>query len=89
MLDGQTDAVEEALWAALNTLQESLRLSRRLAEDARRRQHTRVADRLDERAAEAARRARAIQRVLENGKLDAATPEPAAHGECRVPSAER
>jgi two-component system chemotaxis response regulator CheB len=85
MLDGQADAVEEALWAALNTLQENVRLSRSLADDARLRAHTRVAARLDERADEAARRARVIQRVLENGKLHAAAP---ASDERRVASDE-
>jgi two-component system chemotaxis response regulator CheB len=77
MLAGQAQAIEEAMWAALNTLEESAIISRRLAREARERNHLRVAERFDERERNARQRAQAIRQVLLNGDetLPTETPE--------------
>jgi two-component system, chemotaxis family, protein-glutamate methylesterase/glutaminase len=56
MLAGQSDTLEEALWVALKTLEESLSLSRRLGRQARERGQLLVAERFEERAADAEQR---------------------------------
>jgi two-component system, chemotaxis family, protein-glutamate methylesterase/glutaminase len=48
MLAGQTDTLEEALWVALKTLEESLSLSRRRGRQARERGQLLVAERFEE-----------------------------------------
>jgi len=64
LLAQQSQAVENALWAALRTLQERADLSRRLAEPARKRGHLVSADMFDAAAAEADRAAVSIRAVL-------------------------
>ena len=64
MLDAQSDRLEEALWSALKTLEESARLSKRLAENERRRGHEWMSGRFDEREKDARERAEVIRRVL-------------------------
>jgi two-component system chemotaxis response regulator CheB len=64
LLAQQSQAVENALWAALRTLQERADLSRRLAEPARKRGHLVSADMFDAAAAEADRAAISIRAVL-------------------------
>lgn len=69
----QSEAVEEALWAAVNTLMESFQLSERLARDSRHRGHTFLAKRYADRAAEMQRRAELLRDVLRAG--DSNVPE--------------
>lgn len=64
MVSAQSERLEEALWSAVKTLEETVRLSRRLAETERRRGHEWMAVRFDEKEREAAARAETIRRVL-------------------------
>ena len=64
MLNAQSDVLEEALWTAMKTLEESARLSARLAENERRRAHDWLAQRFEEREREARERAEVIRRFL-------------------------
>jgi two-component system chemotaxis response regulator CheB len=67
MLAEQAEALEAALWVALNTLEESAQMARRLAQEARGRNHDRVAARFEGRAEDAYRRARLVRAVLLTG----------------------
>lgn len=73
VLAEQSEAVEEALSMALNTLKESALMSRRLAREAQERGHVRVAARFEEKGRETSERAALIQRVLTNGGLSSAS----------------
>lgn len=64
MLAGKADAVEEALWVALNNLEESALMARRLAGEARERGHERVAQRFEERDHAMKERAATVRGVL-------------------------
>jgi two-component system chemotaxis response regulator CheB len=64
MLAEQSEALEGALWMALNTLEESALVAERLADDATERRHQHVATRFVEKAQESRRRAETIRRVL-------------------------
>ncbi|MFL5802534.1 MAG: chemotaxis protein CheB [Roseiflexaceae bacterium] len=64
MVAGQSDTLEEALWVALKTLEESLSLSRRLGRQARERGQPLVAERFFERARDAEQRIMLIRQVL-------------------------
>jgi two-component system chemotaxis response regulator CheB len=64
MLAGQTDTLEEALWVALKTLEESLSLSRRLGRQARERGQLLVAERFEERAHDTEQRIAVIRHGL-------------------------
>jgi len=64
MVAAQSDVLEEALWTAAKTLEETVRLSRRLAATERRRGHEWMAARFDEKEREAAARVEVIRRVL-------------------------
>jgi two-component system chemotaxis response regulator CheB len=64
MLGAQSDILEQALWSALKTLEESARLSKRLADTERERGHTWMAARFDEREKDARERADTIRKVL-------------------------
>jgi two-component system chemotaxis response regulator CheB len=70
VLAGQTETVEEALWTALKTLEESASLSRRLAHDARDRGKDWLAKRFDERVHEAEKHAAVIRQVLAKNSMD-------------------
>jgi two-component system chemotaxis response regulator CheB len=76
LVEAQSEKLEEALWIALRSLRESAALATRLATRARDRNWTLIAESHDERAREAAERARAIEQVLERGKLGAIAPDP-------------
>lgn len=67
MLEQQSDLLEEALWMALNTLEESALTAAKLASDAAGRGQQFVATRFAERADEARRRAQVVRQVLLNG----------------------
>lgn len=64
MLAGQSEALEDALWNAYNTLQESALVAERMATDAHRRGHKHVAARLDERTRLQRKRAAVVRAVL-------------------------
>lgn len=62
--EGQSEAVENALWTALKTLEESMSLSQRLEEQARNQNKMWLANRFSERAHEAEQKADVIRKVL-------------------------
>jgi two-component system, chemotaxis family, protein-glutamate methylesterase/glutaminase len=64
MLAAQGDVLEEALWTAMKTLEESARLSKRLAAGERERGHEWMAQRFDRKEVEARDRADVIRRFL-------------------------
>jgi two-component system, chemotaxis family, protein-glutamate methylesterase/glutaminase len=72
MLGAQDEVLEEALWTAVNTLEESARLSKRLADAEARRGHEWMAERFRGKELEARQRAELIRRAL----LREATPVP-------------
>lgn len=64
MLSAQSDVLEEALWTAAKTLEESARLSKRLARSERARGHDWLAKRFEEKEREARERVETIRRFL-------------------------
>jgi two-component system chemotaxis response regulator CheB len=64
MFEGQEDNVEEALWMALNILEESRQLYTRLARHSRARQHVWMANRFEKRASDIQQRAHVIRNLL-------------------------
>jgi two-component system chemotaxis response regulator CheB len=70
MLAAQNDKLEEALWMALKTLEESARLSKRLAEGQSRQGHDWMRERFEEKERDARRRADVIREVLVTGRSD-------------------
>ncbi len=70
VLAGQSEAVEEALWRALKTLEESISFSRRIANDARKGGKDRLAKRFEERIQETERHSAAIRQLLVKGEVD-------------------
>ena len=70
ILAGQTEAVEEALWTALKTLEESASFSRRLAMDARKGGKEWLAKRFDEKVQKAEQHAAVIRQVLAKSSMD-------------------
>ena len=65
----KSDTLESALWAAMNTLEESAAMAERLAGEARQRQHHRVAERFEERVQSSRQRAALIRDVLLNDSV--------------------
>lgn len=80
-LAGQAEAVEEALWIALNTLQESALIAEQLADEARRRDHHRVAAHFDEKVLQTQQHVALLRQVLLNGETG---PAAEATGEATV-----
>jgi two-component system chemotaxis response regulator CheB len=72
MLGAQSEVLEEALWSALKTLEESALLSKRLASSERERGHKWMMKRFQEREAEARERAEVIRKVL--GRMNSTVP---------------
>jgi two-component system chemotaxis response regulator CheB len=66
MLTEKDEALEVALWVALNTLEESVQMSRRLADEARARGAEHAAARLEKRARETEEQATPIRQALAN-----------------------
>jgi two-component system chemotaxis response regulator CheB len=64
MLGAQSDILEEAMWTALKTLEESARLSRRLAANERARGHDWMVKRFEEREEDARAKAEQIRQFL-------------------------
>lgn len=71
MLAGNSEALEGAMWNALNTLEESTQLSQRLAADSRARGQEHAAARFEERARKTKGQAGLIRQALDNGAADA------------------
>jgi two-component system chemotaxis response regulator CheB len=67
LLAGQSERVEEALWTAMNALDEIASLSQRLSRRAQQRNQPGVARRFQERAENVRQRAEIIRRVLQSG----------------------
>lgn len=67
MMEGQMDGVEDALWTAINVLDENTQMIRRLAGEARRRKVKYLAARFDERLQERIQQAELLRRVVLNG----------------------
>ena len=68
MLDEKSEALENALYVALNTLEENALMAERLA--ARSREHEHAAKRFEERARDARRQAATIRQVLTEDAAD-------------------
>ena len=68
MLNGQTEAVEDALWTALNILQEHQQMLYKLANDAHRRNFPLLATRFETQAQERAKQMDALRLVLGTGE---------------------
>ena len=66
VVEGLDDNVEEALWMAVNTLDESEQLNMRLAQQARERKHTRMAEIFTRKARTMSERATVLRRLLTN-----------------------
>jgi two-component system chemotaxis response regulator CheB len=64
MLAEQAEALETALWMALNTLEESASLSRRMMQNSLERGHAIIARRFEDKVREAESRAEVIRQVL-------------------------
>jgi hypothetical protein len=69
-LAGKTEALEGALWTALNTLEEGAQMSRRLAEESHGRGHEHAAARFEERARKTREQADLIRQALNSGAPD-------------------
>ncbi len=79
MVAEQTEAVEEALWIALNILQESAQMSAQMAAEARQRNRQYAATHFERMAQEKMQRVEALRQVLFNSKNEA-PPNEAASG---------
>ena len=75
VMAGQSVALEDALWMAVNTLQESALVAEQLAKSAEERHHEHVAARFAAKARESRRQARVIRTVIEGAKAEAALDE--------------
>ena len=67
MLDEKSEALEGALYVALNTLEENALMADRLASRSRELRHEHAAARFEERAREARKQGEIIRRVLMEG----------------------
>lgn len=83
MLNGQSEAVEDALWTALNILQENTQMLYKLAGDAHRRKFSTLASRFEDQAQERAKQMETLRQVLLNGKQGLAA-EPPITGEAEA-----
>ena len=73
MFEGQADNVEEALWMALNILEESEQLYTRLASDARGRQHRWMSEQFEQKMRVIKERSAVIRRLLVGDSVDVAS----------------
>jgi len=64
LLGGQADAVEDALWAALRTLEENVALLQRMSDRMQRRSQATMSDRFARRAMRADQRAEVLRQLL-------------------------
>ncbi len=70
MFEGQADNVEEALWMALNILEESEQLYTRLASGARERQHRWISEQFEQKLRTIKERSAVIRRLLVGDPLE-------------------
>lgn len=70
MLDAQDDVLEEALWSAVKTLEESARLSSRLAATERQRGNLWLVERFEQKEREARERVEVIRRHLLRSEIE-------------------
>jgi len=68
MMAEQSEAIEEAMWAALKTLEEQVSISRKLAVQAHRNGHTMVAQRFEERQRQAEKRVDLLMTALQKSE---------------------
>lgn len=68
LVSDQAEALEAALWTAFNTLEESAKMARRIAAEARASNRARMAESFEERAESNARKAELLRRVLLQGE---------------------
>ena len=80
LVAGQSETQEEALWAAIRSLEERVELMRKLAANARQRNHNLSAQRFEAQAQEAQQRSELIRQALFQGQLPD-TAKPAATGQ--------
>jgi two-component system chemotaxis response regulator CheB len=78
MLAAQTDSVDRALWAALRALEERAALTRKLSLRAKERNHLRVAEAFEDRAAAAEGQASLVRQVLVDRSHTHVSPDPTA-----------
>ncbi len=83
LLASQSDALEDALWAALRALEESAALAERLSERAGGRGHGLAADRFAQQASDARARAATIRQALLGGQIIAESGPPGAEENAR------
>jgi two-component system, chemotaxis family, protein-glutamate methylesterase/glutaminase len=67
LLADQSEALENALWAALRALEEKMSLNRRLAQKSSQHNYTFPASRFEENALELERHGEIIRRILQEG----------------------
>lgn len=70
MIDGQSEAVEDALWVAFNILQESAQMSRRMADEAHLRNRQYAAAHFEQMFSDKMERVSVLRQVLLNGKSE-------------------
>ncbi len=68
MMAEQSEAIEEAMWAALKTLEEQVSISRRMAEQARKNGHEWMVQRFEERQQEAEKRVKLLVAALQKSE---------------------
>ena len=68
MMAEQSDAIEEAMWAALKTLEEQVSISRNIAEQSRRNGHFLMAQRFEERQKQAEKRVDLLVSALQKSE---------------------
>jgi two-component system chemotaxis response regulator CheB len=78
LVAAQSDALEGALWTALRALEESAALRRRMADHARTRGMSAIAEAYEEHAQDSETRARVVRRVLVTDAAERASEVPAA-----------
>ena len=71
ILAGKSEALEGAMWTALNALEEGAQMPRRLAADSRARGYEHAAARFEERVRKTRGQAALIRQALSNGTPDA------------------
>jgi hypothetical protein len=76
MFGAQSETLEQALWSAMKTLEESARLAKKLADTERLRGHDWMAVRFEERERDARERADTIRRVLLRDTSEVPSVEP-------------
>jgi two-component system chemotaxis response regulator CheB len=69
MMAEQSEAIEEAMWTALKTLEEQVSISRKMAEQARKNGRVRIAQRFEERQHEAEKRVNLLVTALQKSEV--------------------